>query len=264
MHQIVTPRGWRAAPGNHRIGPMKPWKLAVSLFALAAFAGCAERPAYFGSAARVAREHGTAYWEAPALAPAYAPVRMRRPTRAAKGAPAVYEGAMTLRSISPAVLHSSFTVVEGSSATLRFEFNAAGSPVRYEPAALTVVVACARAQCRVSSAPAPIWDDGTVTLKKKPRRRVDKRSASRKAADAGALEAAQALRKDGECAELDQVLASVNVRLEATGEKETTAERAERGRFIKEGCEAWLSSRGGAAAARRRIRLSQWTSLGGR
>ncbi|HXT01357.1 MAG TPA: hypothetical protein VN915_11825 [Elusimicrobiota bacterium] len=244
---------------------MKPWSLLVSICLLAA-AGCAERPAYFGSAARVTRENGASYWEAPAMSPPYMRVRMRRPARAPRPVPAVYEGALTLRSISPAVLRSSFTVAEGSSASLHFDLNPRATAVRYEPGALDVVVACARGECRASSTPAPIWDDGTVALKlKRPaRRRGEKRAASRKAADAGALAAAADLREDGECAALDQTVSAAAARTAKTGEGETRTERAARNRYVAEGCAAWLDAHGGAAAARRRVRLSRWTSLGGR
>jgi hypothetical protein len=236
---------------------------ALGLIALLASWGCAARPAYFGSAARVAREKGGAYWEAPALAPSYLQARMLRPRRAPAAAPAVYEGTLTLRSASSAVLRSSFSVAEGGSASFRYELNPRGAADRYEPGTLDVVVFCGHGACRASSKPLPISADGQVALKKRPRRRTDRRAASVKAADAGALAAAQALRKDGECAALDEAVAGAAARTARTGEAETRSERAARSRYLADGCSAWLGERGGVGAARRRVRLSQWTSLGG-
>ena len=244
---------------------MKTWNILVSISLLAA-AGCAERPAYFGSAARVTQRNGAAYWEAPALSPGYMSVRMLRPRRASASAPAVYEGSLALRSLSPAVLRSTFTVAEGSSAAFHYDLNPRAAAVRYEPGALDVVVSCSRGECRASATPAPIWDDGSVLLKTKRarRRRAEKRQAARRAADAGARAAANDLRKDGECAALDQTVSAASERMARTGEGETRAERSARAKYLAEGCGSWLGERGGAAAARRRIRLSQWTSLDGR
>jgi len=245
---------------------MKHFKILVSISVLAA-AGCAERPAYFGTAARVTQQNGAAYWESPAMSPAYMRVRMLKPQSAARATPAVYEGTLTIRSISPAVMQSSFTVAEGSSATFHYDLNTRATAVRYEPGALDVVVACSRGECRASATPAPIWDDGSVLLKlkkKSPRRRVEKRQASRKAAaDAGALAAAADLRKDADCAALDQTVTAASTRMSRTGEAETRTEREARGRYLAQGCPAWLDGHGGAAAARRRVRLSGWTSLDG-
>jgi hypothetical protein len=242
---------------------MNPWKIVVSTALLANFAGCAARPAYFGSGARVVQENGAAYWEAAALTPAYLQVRMRRPRRAVAGAPDVYEGTISLRSIDAIVLRSSFTLAEGSSATFHYEFNSRpAAAVRYDPGALDVVVACARGACRAAAKHAPIAEDGTIALKKRRRLRPEKRAAAT-TADSGALAAGAALRKDGECATLDDALKAARTRIAQAGGGETREEQTARNRFIGQGCAVWLDEHGGAGAARRRLRLSQWTSLRG-
>ncbi len=242
---------------------MKKWKSILSGILAASFAGCAARPAYFGDAARTVQENGTVYWEAPALAPAYLQARMRRRRRAPAREAAVYDGTLNLRSSAPAALRSTFILTEGSSVTLHFALNSAGAPARYEPEALDVVVACARGACRADSKPLPILPDGRVDVKAKRARRPEKRASVRTAADAAALAAGDAVRKDAVCAALDDALTRSRTRVERSGGSETPEERSARGRYALEGCASWLDERGGVGAARRRVRLSQWTSLRG-
>ena len=150
---------------------MKPWNLLSPAALLASFSACAAPPAYFGSGARVALENGAAYWEAPALAPGYLSARMRRRRGASGGEKAVYDGALALHSISPAVLRSTFTLAEGSSATFHYELNARVArpgALRYEPGALDVVVSCAHGACRADSKPLPIAADGGIELRAGP------------------------------------------------------------------------------------------------
>ena len=251
---------------------MNNWKSIVPLFILAAaFAGCAARPAYFGSDARAVRENGASYWEASAGTAPYLQVRMRRPRGTAAPEAIRYAGTLSLDSIAPAVMRSTFTLAEGASASFHYDFNApavrnsaqSGPAVRFFPGALDVVVACARGKCRAESTPVEISPEGRVAL-----------TAKKIRIDAGAAKAAaeKSVKKDNECAILHDSLRSLRERDASIrsftakyGEAETQAmAKRVRSNYAAKDCAAWLDERGGVGAAWRRVRVAQWTSFRGR
>ncbi|HEX4046692.1 MAG TPA: hypothetical protein VH309_02600 [Elusimicrobiota bacterium] len=246
---------------------MKPGTPFAALLLLPLLCGCAARPAYFGRDSRLLRENGEQYWEASAAAPSYLRARMLR-RRGAEAEDAIrYDGTLALDPGAPVVMVSTFTVEEGSSATIRFELNAgvagelarSGRATAYSPGSVAVVVSCARGECTADAAPLEISMEGRIVLKarklRKPRR--PKTAAQR------------ALARDVECTALHDRLrileeADSSGPAAAAGAARTRArlraESAER-EYARRGCAVWLEDRGGAEAAERRVRLSRWTSL---
>jgi hypothetical protein len=227
----------------------------ISYWLVPLLAGCAARPVYFGADAVLTRGDSERYWLAPASSPPCLQAGMRRRLRAAPGEGARYAGTLTVRG-ADAVALSTFSVAEGGSALFHYDWNAgverelalSGRATRYEPGLLDVVVTCARGACRAESTPPLIRPDGTVSLK------------ARKVRDAARL---------------------AQVKLESLARRRRREERAARaeeekslardracaalldGLEMPEGCAAWLEGRGGVGAARRRIRLAQWTTISG-
>jgi hypothetical protein len=241
---------------------MRLWTRAAPLLLLPLTAGCAARPAYFGSGARLHGEGGGSYWEESVKSPPYLQARMRRPRGAPAPAATLYEGALSLVSVAPGVVRSTFSVAEGSSASFHYDFNSgveralrkSGEAVVYSPGALDVVVACARGECRAAAAPSVIGADGTVALTARTIRDPALRARIKKRA---AKTAARAdLRRDDECAILHE-------RLRSFHDGGSAPELKARREYDEKGCDAWLEARGGVGAAQRRVRLSQWTSLRG-
>ena len=240
--------------------------LSIIPLLLLSFSACAERPAYFGTDARVLPENGANYWEASADAPSYLRVRMRR--RQAPGNPAPvateYAGTLSLSSIAPAVMQSSFTLSEGASAAFHYDFNSPSAPGQssnYFPVALDVVVSCAKGKCWADSKLVKISPEGRIALKSR-----KLRSEARAAASA----VSEALKKDNECAILHDSLrslhdhdASIRAFTAKFGEAETRAmaKRVE-GSYEAKACAAWLDQHGGVGAAWRRVRVAQWTRIG--
>ncbi len=187
---------------------MKKSQAIVPLLLLS-FCACAERPAYFGTDARVLLENGANYWEASARAPSYLQVRMRR--RKIPGNPAEeaieYAGTLSLDSSAPAVMRSSFTLSEGASATFHYAFNdpsRSGQNVDYFPGARwTSSSRAARGRCWADSKPLQISPEGRIALKSRKRRNE---------ARAAAAAASEELKKDNECAILHDSLRSLHDR----------------------------------------------------
>ena len=94
------------------------------------------------------------------------------------------------------------------------------------------------------------------------------RSEAREAASA----VSEALKKDNECAILHDSLrslqdhdASIRSFTAKFGEAETRAmAKRVRNSYETKACAAWLDQHGGVGAARRRVRLAQWTRIGDR
>lgn len=256
---------------------MKPWSCAGPILFLLTFAGCAAtRPIYFGADARTLHEYGADYWEGSVQAPSYLQVRMRRRLEAPLES-AVYTGTLSLASIAPEVMRSTFAFAEGGSASFHYDFNAhvarelaeSGRTSSYFPGTLDVVVACAQGKCWIDSKPLEISPEGGVGLESKAIL-IEMRPAPKTGRTAKAA-ASESLTKDNECAILHDSLKSLRERDASIrsftarfGDAETRAMAERVGRnYARKGCAAWLEERGGIGAAWRRVRVSQWTSLRG-
>jgi hypothetical protein len=116
------------------------------------------------------------------------------------------------------------------------------------PVPRDLVVECADGRCRAKSAPRDVSPDGSMASKPGMPGNAASLTA-RKSAKA----VSDSLKKDVDCANLEDRL---------KGRDEAQAARARRV-YVEKGCAAWLGGRGGTGAARRRIRVSQWTTIRG-
>jgi hypothetical protein len=222
---------------------MKTFESTAALCLAALVSGCAVRPAYFGNDARVLRENGASFWEAPAKSPSYLQVSMRRRVRDPerdRAFPAIeYAGTLRLTSGAPTVMVSTFTLTEGGSTSFHYDF-----PNRYLPSAADVVVVCAAGMCRADSRPPAISPEGRLELKT---RKVRTEARAPGAPDPGSL------KMDKQCAILHDGLSGLR-------DQDAAAKRVERN-YAALGCAAWLDEHGGVGAAWRRVRVAQWTSF---
>ena len=165
------------------------------------------------------------------------------------------------RAIFPLILLSLSACAERP---VRFGSDAApGWSVRNLSGASNIVIACADEMCRADSKLVKIPPEERISLKSR-----ILRSEARAAANA----VSEALKKDNECAILHDSLRSLHDRDASIrsftakfGEAETLAmaKRVQRS-YEAKACGAWLDQHGGVGAARRRVRLAQWTRIGDR